>query len=123
MARAFTRLRLFPRALRVALCYVVALQAIVASFTLVSTGGYADPAGVGTLICHNAEGEPAKAPGVPNVPCTLCAVAVAVVDLPPGVLASEPSPFVLVSHGIEDAVETGRPPARAGSARAPPTIA
>jgi hypothetical protein len=114
-------------ALRVALCYILALQAFAAAFgTALSIGQYSGSA-AGFIICHNAGSDaPADRDGgkLPaTVPCALCAVASSVVSL------SDPVSIVAVTRAVAEPVRyadvsliAGPRTVRAGLARAPPHL-
>jgi hypothetical protein len=121
------RLKFVGRALRVALCYVVAFQAL---FTAYSIAGAADDAGgtvAGFIICHSAGDDATPRPdsgNVPKVHCALCAMATSAGGLLPpatSVVAAQ----LAVSHRLRvpDIVVARAPSAiRAGLARAPPNV-
>ena len=126
MTQRPTRASLVRRALSVAICYVVALQAFLAAYgtVLAVAQGQSD----GFVICHSGEGvatgsgdsgSPAKPP------CALCAVAVA-----GGGLLPDPAAIIIpapVIVGILQPAVTVAPfltlNPRAGLARAPPSFA
>jgi hypothetical protein len=123
MANASTRPGFFRRALRVALCYAVALQALAGSVS--AAGAIAGAAGFTPVICHGAGSEPPPGdPGTtPKVPCTLCAAAASAVALPETVPVSAPAPTAVRIRHVPAPVLPGSPPPRAGLARAPPQFA
>jgi hypothetical protein len=114
------------RALSIALCYALALQAVLAAFGTALAAGQAGSAEQGFAICHGGDG------GVPTggdggnsdkLPCALCAVAVAGGGLLPTESLAPTAPRILASRiAVADCAEVLRAaPARAGLARAPPT--
>lgn len=116
------------RTLRVALCYVVAMQAFLAAFgtTMAAAGATAfDPFQV---ICHSGDSERPRNGDSRNpekLPCIVCAAAAAAL-----VLTSGPAPLAAI-HFVDAgrissapaAVAAYRPPPRAGLSRAPPSFA
>jgi hypothetical protein len=118
-----TRLGLVRRALRVALCYVIALQAILAAYgTALAVSAAAPPS---LIVCHNAGSEAPADTGARGVPCALCATAASATGLP---TAGGPTIAGLqfFSHRIqplEVLAGVTTPIARAGLARAPPQFA
>jgi len=112
------------RALRVALCYVLALQAIAAAFGTALSVGQASNAAAGFTICHGSADAPSNGTtGTLDVTCVLCAVAASAVLLsdPPSV-AARSSTSIRRAPRAEVAVIV-RPPLRSGLARAPPQFA
>ena len=91
---------LIGRALRLALCYVFALQAFAAALSTASALGYGPASGIASIICHTSEdGSP-----------------------PPVFIAPQPVVTVLVQHSVVPLLD--EPPAiRTGRARAPPHFA
>jgi hypothetical protein len=116
------------RALGMALCYALALQAFLAAYTGALAASPASELTVGFVICHNAasDGPADRDTQTPvSVPCALCALATsASALLPPPLFAVVPPSTVAgrVRHG-ETAVVVGSRPMRAGLARAPPNFA
>jgi len=124
MTAAPARLSLARRALRVALCYLLALQAFAASFGIAGAfNGRA--AGFGSIICHSSAGDaPAQTGKAPGLPCALCAVAASAVALAdPAVVRLRP--VVVAVHLPTRATRPSAraPPVRTGLARAPPQFA
>jgi hypothetical protein len=116
------------RTLRVALCYVVALQAFLAAFgtTMAAARTTAfDPLGV---ICHSGDRDrpsngDSRTPE--KLPCIVCAAAAAALGLESG-----PAPLAAIHFAIAGRISSApvviaayRPPPRAGLSRAPPSFA
>jgi hypothetical protein len=118
---------LLRRALRLALCYVVAIQALVAAYaTALAVVAKGDVA-AGFAICHNAGADTASNPhqgSDAKLPCALCAVAASVASLPAGAGPVVATP-ISVSHHMRPphhAAVPVLPTPRAGLARAPPLL-
>jgi hypothetical protein len=109
------------RALRLALCYLLALQAITAAVAAALAVGHASTAGF--TICHSLADAPSNNAGAPQVPCALCAAAASAVVLsdPPSVVIGSPTLTRRVRPA--DVAVVARPPPRSGLARAPPHFA
>ena len=116
------------RTLRVALCYVVAMQAFLAAFGTTMAAARATAFDPLLVICHSSDrGRPSNGDtrNPEKIPCIVCAAAAAALGL-----ASNPAPLAAI-----DFVVTGRvaaapatvvahhPPSRAGHSRAPPSFA
>ena len=116
---------LIGRALRLALCYVFALQAFAAALSTASALGYGPASGIASIICHTSEdGSPPPHTVTPQpAACAVGAVAATAVALPPPVfIAPQPVVTVLVQHSVVPLLD--EPPAiRTGRARAPPHFA
>jgi hypothetical protein len=126
VANATTYPALFGRALRVALCYLFALQAFAASISIVSAIGFGGAVGLTPAICHGSGDEPPSGDSSlpPTVPCALCAAAASTVALPaPILVAAQPMPVASRAQHPETVVPARSPPPRAGLARAPPHFA
>jgi hypothetical protein len=118
---------LLGRALRVALCYAFALQAILAAY---GTALAASPSRTAAdfTICHNADDTAPAGPStrIPtSAPCVLCAMAAAASGLLPQPVATvvAPSTVVRLLRPTVGRTVAGAAPARAGLARAPPQFA
>jgi hypothetical protein len=114
-------------ALSLALCYALALQAILASFGTALAVGNA-PATDGVFaICHSDGSTPAGDDnGNPDkLPCALCAVAVVGGGLLPVEAVAPAAPETIGGRVtvIEPIVISIAAPARAGLSRAPPRFA
>ena len=124
MNKTHTRTKLVRHALRVVLCYVVALQAFLAAYSAAFAASQTGAA-AGFVICHSADSNAPPAPHsrVPvAVPCALCAMAASANGLPPDPVLAVVAP-ISVAHRIRPLdieVVTSPPPSRAGLARAPP---
>ena len=125
MNTIYTGFKFVRRALRVALCYLIVLQAFVAAhgsaFAVSQAGGTA----AGFIICHNTGDDTQESPDprVPaSVPCTLCAMAASASGLPPDPVLTVVAPPTVAGRvqPIDIAVIASPPLARAGLARAPP---
>jgi hypothetical protein len=118
----------WSRTLRVALCYVVAMQAFLAAFGTTMAAARAtafDPLGV---ICHAGDSEQpsngdSRTPE--KLPCIVCAAAAAALGLESG-----PAPLGAIHFAIAGRVSHApaivsayHPPPRAGLSRAPPSFA
>jgi hypothetical protein len=115
----------FRRALRVALCYVLALQAFAAAVSTARAVDLGSGIDVGAIICHSSGGDtrPGDAGKSPNVPCALCVIAASAVSLPdPLSIMAQPT-AVAGCAWHRDVPVLAKPPARAGLARAPPQFA
>jgi hypothetical protein len=115
------------RALRVALCYVVAMQAFLAAFGTTMAAARATVFDPLLVICHSGDSEqPSNGdPRNPEKPCIVCAAAAAA----PG-LESDPAPLAAIHFVIAGRVSSApatvdahHPPSRAGHSRAPPSYA
>src|SRR5262249_20574023 len=116
------------RALSVALCYALALQAILAAFGTALAVGRAGASEGAFAICHTGNGS--APPGddrndTDKLPCALCAVAVAggglvPIEAPP--LAAPLTAAIRIAV-VEPAIFRVIAPARAGLSRAPPHFA
>jgi hypothetical protein len=117
----------WARTLRVALCYVVAMQAFLAAFgaTVAAAAPTFDPLQV---ICHSGDGERPSSGDTrtpEKLPCIVCAAAAAALGLESG-----PAPLAAIHFAIAGRVASApaivaayRPPPRAGLSRAPPRFA
>src|SRR5262245_42360259 len=122
-----TKLKFLGRALRLALCYAFALQAILAAY---GTALAASPslAAADFIICHNADGDAPASPDtrIPtSAPCVLCAMAAAASGLLPELVAVVVAPAT-TSSPIQPAdswIVVSPTFVRAGLARAPPSFA
>jgi hypothetical protein len=114
---------LLQRALRIALAYAFALQAIVAAYGLALA---ANPVGDarGLVICHNVGGETPDGPGkhVPGLPCALCTMAAQTGGLLPLPIAATAALGIAIEIvGPRKVAQTPeRAPKHTGLARAPP---
>jgi hypothetical protein len=114
--------------LRVALCYVVAIQAFLSAFETTIAAAHAPASDTSLAICHGVDSNPPSSGGSGNpekLPCVLCAVAAAALGL-----LSDPVPAALAQllsagfAGFGHAVAiVYQPPSRAGYSRAPPSFA
>jgi hypothetical protein len=116
------------RMLRVALCYVVAMQAFLAAFgttIAAARAGAFDPLQV---ICHSGDSERSGNGDTRNpekLPCIVCAAAAAALGLESGaapLAAIHFAPAGRVASAPATAVAY-HPPSRAGLSRAPPSFA
>jgi hypothetical protein len=115
------------RAVTVALCYIIVLQAFLAGCSLALTVSWAS-SGSGAVICHSGDGLPAgsddRTPA--SDACATCAICTrAATGLP-----APTTPTITVSWTLSHRVDAfalaelpNTPPARAGFARAPPEFA
>jgi hypothetical protein len=114
------------RALRGALCYLVALQALLAAYGTAIAASKAGDTAAGFVICHGNETTPDPANGtVPNVPCALCGMVTSAGGLPLAAIATLAAPLT-VSHRLRPLDNAAIVPLlarRAGLARAPPQFA
>jgi hypothetical protein len=118
----------FLRTLRVALCYVVAMQAFLAAFGTTMAAARATVFDPLLVICHSGDsGQPSNGDtrNPEKLPCIVCAAAAAA----PG-LESNPAPLAAIHFVIAGRVSSARatvvahhPPSRAGHSRAPPSYA
>ena len=114
---------LLQRALRVALAYAFALQAIVAAYGLALA---ANPVGDarGLVICHNVGGETPGDSGkqAPNLPCALCTMAAQTGGLLPSPIVAAAAPEIPAEavrpRKVAQTLE--RAPNRTSLARGPP---
>jgi len=109
----------FPR---VALCYVLALQALLAAYGTALAVGQANGPAASFVICHNAGDDTVDTGKPTTVPCALCAMAASghgLLPAPPSVIAAPLSVEGRISHLDRPGTVHSRP-ARAGLARAPP---
>ena len=116
---------LIGRTLRLALCYLFALQAFAAALSTASATGGAPTAGIASIICHTSEdgSAPQDSGRPPNAACALCAVAATAVALPaPATVAPQPVVTTLV-HVSVPPLRAAPPAIRTGLARAPPHFA
>jgi DUF2946 family protein len=114
--------------LRVALCYVFAIQAFLSAFETTIAAAHAPASDTRFVICHGVDSDLPSSGGAGNpekLPCTLCAVAAAALGL-----LSDPVPPVVAQlfsaglAGFTHAVAiVYQPPPRAGFSRAPPSFA
>jgi hypothetical protein len=125
--QAYTRTKLIRYALRVALCYAIVLQAFLAAYSAAATNQAANTA-AGFVICHNVDvdapsGQHKQAPA--GTPCVFCAMAASANALPADSLFAIVAPSTLAHrlrpHRIAVVVDVRT--ARAGLARAPPSLA
>jgi hypothetical protein len=106
------------RAVTVALCYIIVLQAFLAGCSLALSVSQAS-SGSGAVICHSGDGLPAGSDD--HTPasdaCATCAICTrAATGLPAPTLSHRVDAFALAEL-------PNTPPARAGFARAPPEFA
>ena len=116
------------RMLRLALCYVIALQAFLSAFETTIAAAHAPTSDVSPVICHAVDGRSPSNGDTGNpekIACALCALAAAALALLCNpVSATEalllPAGLVGFPHAISAA---HHPRARAGYSRAPPSFA
>ena len=116
------------RTLRVALCYVVAMQAFLAAFGTTMAAARTTAFDPLQVICHSGDSEQPSNGDTRNpekLPCIVCAAAAAALGLESRLGAAHRNPFRdrrtrLVRPA---AVAAYRPPPRAGLSRAPPSFA
>lgn len=120
--------RLVRAAARIALCYVLALQAFLAAHGAAFAAVAAAQGGAGLVICHSGGGptapDPAERP-VAHLPCALCAIAASAGGLPAAANVLAAAAWIY-SHRVapaEIAAVVAFPLPRAGFARAPPRFA
>jgi hypothetical protein len=123
-----TRLKFVRRALRVALCYLVVLQAFVATYSAAFAVSQASGTVAGFAICHSGGGAAQDSPGPAapaSIPCALCAMAASAGGLPPapGTTVVAPPSVAGRVRPADISVIASPQPARAGLARAPPQFA
>jgi hypothetical protein len=117
------------RALSVALCYALALQAILAAFGSALAVGNAGAAEGLFTICHGgaADSTPAgdDSGNTDKLPCALCAVAVAGGGLVPVEGIAPATPLIVIGRiaVVERIALPVAAPVRAGLSRAPPRFA
>jgi hypothetical protein len=126
MKKALTTSKLVGRALRLALCWMLALQAFAAALSTSLAVDRGSSTDFDPLICHNS-GSETPAPGDPrlpsSVPCSLCAIAAGSVSLPdPPLIANGPWPVIDRVPLADVPIVDGMRLARAGLARAPPQV-
>ena len=119
---------LLLRILRVALCYVVAMQALLAAYGTTLAAAGSPGADSWLVICHSSGSEPASSGDTrkpEKLPCVLCATAAAALGL-----LSDPAPAVAIEFvparrvaSAPAVIAAFHPPARAGHSRAPPSFA
>jgi hypothetical protein len=120
-----TGVKLARHALRVVLCYLVVLQAFLASYGAASALSPASAADY--IICHSTSDDTGKSPdpaAPPRVFCTLCVMAASAGGLPvdPAVTVTSPRIVVDQVRPSQGADVVGPPLARAGLSRAPPRL-
>ena len=118
----------FLRTLRVALCYVVAMQAFLAAFGTTMAAARATAFDPLLVICHSGDsGQPSNGDtrNPEKLPCIVCAAAAAALGL-----ESDPAPLATIHFVITGRVSSTpatvvahHPPSRAGHSRAPPSFA
>jgi hypothetical protein len=115
------------RGLRVALCYIVAIQAFLSAFETTIAATRAPPSYAWLVICHGVDGKPpsGNSDNPEKLPCVLCAVAAAALGLrsdpvPAALTLLLPAGVVGFAHAVTIAYQ---PPSRAGYSRAPPSFA
>jgi hypothetical protein len=114
--------------LRVALSYVVAIQAFLSALETTIAAVHAPASNARLVICHGVDSNLPSSGGAGNpekLPCVLCAVAAAALGL-----LSDPVPqaaaqllsagLVAFTHAVAIVYQ---PPSRAGYSRAPPSFA
>ena len=124
MNKTHTRTKFVRHALRVALCYLIVLQAFLAAYSTAFAVSQAGGTAAGFVICHNAGDDPLPDPDSrtpAKVPCVLCAIAASASGLPPDPMLTLVAPPIagrIQSADVPVIVRSS--PARAGMARAPP---
>ena len=115
-------------ALRIALCYVVVLQAFLAAYSTAFAVSQAGGAAAGFVICHNGGDDAplnsdSRTPA--GVPCALCAMAASANALPPEPMLAAVAPPAVAAQlqPIDLAVIVPPASVRAGLSRAPPQFA
>jgi hypothetical protein len=116
------------RTLRVALCYVVAMQAFLAAFGTTMAAARASAFGPLQVICHSGDSERPGNGDTRNpekLPCIVCAAAAAALGLESSFTGLAAIHFVPAGRvaSAPAAVIAYHPPARAGLSRAPPSFA
>ena len=118
----------FVRTLRVALCYVVAMQAFLAAFSTTMAAARATVFDPLLVICHSGDSEQPSNGDTGNPEKLLCIVCAAAAAAPG--LESNPVPLAAIHFVIAGRVSSARatvvahhPPSRAGHSRAPPSYA
>jgi hypothetical protein len=114
--------------LRVALCYVFAIQAFLSAFETTIAAARAPASDTWLVICHGVDSTLPSSGGAGNpekLPCVLCAVAAAALGLlphpvPPAVAQLSSARSAGFTHAV---AIVHQPPSRAGSSRAPPSFA
>ena len=114
--------------LRLALCYVVAIQAFLSTFETTIAAAHAPASDTWLVICHGVDSNLPSSGGSGNpekLPCVLCAVAAAALGLlsdpvPATLTLLLPADLVGFAHAVTIAYQ---PPSRAGYSRAPPSFA
>ena len=114
--------------LRLALCYVVAIQAFLSAFETTIAAAHAPASDTWLVICHGVDSNLPSSGGSGNpekLPCVLCAVAAAALGLrsdpvPATLTLLLPAGLVGFAHAVTIAYQ---PPSRAGYSRAPPSFA
>ncbi len=115
-------------ALRLALCYVIALQAILAASASAFAVGGAGGTAASFAICHSASQDVPSRSGdgtASDVPCAVCATMASAGSMPPqaGLAVTPPSSAGHDLSALAMAGPRGFPNSRAGLARAPPPFA
>jgi len=118
----------FVRTLRVALCYVVAMQAFLAAFGTTMAAARATAFDPLLVICHSGNSEQPGSGDSRNpekLPCVVCAAAAAALGLESGLAPLAAIYFVPAGRvaSAPAAVIAYHPPSRAGLSRAPPSFA
>jgi hypothetical protein len=118
----------FVRTLRVALCYVVAMQAFLAAFGTTIAAARATAFDPLLVICHSGDSERPSNGDTRNpekLPCIVCAAAAAALGL-----ESNPAPLAAIHFVVAGRISSApatvvahHPPSRAGHSRAPPSFA
>jgi hypothetical protein len=114
--------------LRVALCYVFAIQAFLSAFETTIAAAHAPASDTWLVICHGVDSNLPSSGGAGNpekLPCVLCAVAAGALGLLPNPVP--PAVAQLLSAGLAGFTHAVaivyQPPSRAGYSRAPPSFA
>jgi hypothetical protein len=114
--------------LRVALCYVFAIQTFLSAFETTIAAAHAPASDTWLVICHGVDSTLPSSGGAGNpekLPCVLCAVAAGALGLLPDPVP--PAVAQLLSAGLAGFTHAVaivyQPPSRAGYSRAPPSFA
>jgi hypothetical protein len=118
----------FLRTLRVALCYVVAMQAFLAAFGTTVAAARATAFDPLLVICHSGDSERPSNGDTRNpekLPCIVCAAAAAALALETNSAPLAAIHFVNAGRvsSAPATVVSHHPPSRAGHSRAPPGFA
>jgi hypothetical protein len=114
--------------LRVALCYVVAMQAFLAAFGATMAAARATAFDPLLVICHTGDSERPSNGDTRNpekLPCIVCAAAAAALGLVSNTAPLSAVDFVPAGRVSSAPATVGahHPPSRAGHSRAPPSFA